>query len=90
MGVGEMYRSISKRAFVKALQHLVPEIQAAQLEAADAGIRAQAVAPDGTLIDDFLIARRPGQLHVLNAPSPAATSALNIGNILAEMIGTGA
>jgi L-2-hydroxyglutarate oxidase len=90
MGVGEMHRSISKRAFVKALQHLVPEIQAGQLEAADAGIRAQAVAPDGKLIDDFLIARRPGQLHVLNAPSPAATSALNIGNILAEMIGTGA
>jgi (S)-2-hydroxyglutarate dehydrogenase len=86
MGLGEIHRSISKRAFVKALQHLVPAIQEEHLIPAEAGIRAQAVAPDGRLVDDFLITRRPGQLHVLNAPSPAATSALNIGKTLAEMV----
>ncbi len=87
MGLGELHRSISKRAFVKALRRLVPGVREDQLEPATAGIRAQAVAPSGKLVDDFLITRRPGQIHVLNAPSPAATSAFNIGRTVAALVG---
>lgn len=79
MGAGEMWRSFNKNAFVRALQRLIPEIQANHLEPAPAGIRAQAVSPDGTLVDDFLIKENQRMVNVLNAPSPAATASLNIG-----------
>ena len=83
-GLGEMHRSLSKAAFVKALQRLMPEIQADDLTPGGAGVRAQAVLPDGKLVDDFRIVESPRVIHVLNAPSPAATASLSIGLDLAE------
>lgn len=81
----EMYRSLSKKAFVKALQRLVPEIRPEDVERGGAGIRAQAVAPDGSLIDDFRIVGDDTGIHVLNAPSPGATASLSIGRHIAEL-----
>ena len=86
MGFGEMWRSYNKGAFVKALQRLVPEIQAEHLESAPAGIRAQAVTPDGGLVDDFLIEDSERIVNVCNAPSPAATASLNIGKTVVERL----
>lgn len=86
MGLGEMYRSLSKHAFVRALQRLVPSVQEDDLIPANAGVRAQAVRPDGRLEEDFYFHRVPGALHVLNAPSPAATSSLAIGRIISEQV----
>jgi len=86
MGCGEMYRSWSKRAFVRALQRLMPEIQAADLTPGGSGVRAQAIEPDGSLVDDFRLIEAPGMLHVLNAPSPAATASLSIGAYIAECV----
>lgn len=77
-GLSEVHRSLSRRRFAADLARLVPELTAADLAPAPAGVRAQAVHRDGSLVDDFLIETRPGQLHVLNAPSPAATSSLEI------------
>ncbi|HRE99193.1 MAG TPA: L-2-hydroxyglutarate oxidase [Pirellulaceae bacterium] len=89
-GFGELWRSISKRAFVRALQRLLPEIRAEDLSVAPAGVRAQAVLPDGGLVDDFLFVERPGMLTVNNAPSPAATASLAIaGEIVARLARTG-
>lgn len=85
-GLGEIWRSISKRAFVRALQRLVPDIRAEHLQPAPAGVRAQAVTPDGAMVDDFLIQRHDRIVNVCNAPSPAATSSLNIGSMIAEQI----
>lgn len=85
-GFGEMWRSFNKRAFVKALQRLVPDIQAEHLVAAPAGVRAQAMHRNGSLVDDFLIEEDDQVVSILNAPSPAATSALNIGSLIAERI----
>jgi len=82
-GLGEMWRSASKRAFVKALQRLLPAIQAEHLVPAPAGVRAQAVALDGSLVDDFLIQETECVINVGNAPSPAATASLNIGKLIA-------
>lgn len=82
-GLGEMYRSISKAAFVKALQRLMPEIRSQDLRPGGSGVRAQALAPDGTLLDDFLIQEAPSMIHVLNAPSPAATASISIGKSIA-------
>jgi L-2-hydroxyglutarate oxidase len=84
-GLGEYYRSYSKAAFTKALQQLVPEVQMDDLEPAGAGVRAQACSKDGGLIDDFYIKEDVGCIHVLNAPSPAATSSLSIGQTLSEL-----
>jgi len=84
MGAGEVWRSLSKGAFTRALQRLVPDIRAEHLEAAPAGVRAQALAQDGALVDDFLIRETGRMVHVLNAPSPAATSSLAIGETVAE------
>ena len=84
-GMGEMYRSVSKAAFVRALQKLIPEIQAQDLEDGGAGVRAQALLPDGALVDDFKIIRDGSAVHVLNAPSPAATASLSIGAQIAAM-----
>ncbi|PHS08064.1 MAG: L-2-hydroxyglutarate oxidase [Blastopirellula sp.] len=82
MGLGEMWRSYSKRAFLKSLQRLIPEVQLSDLKTAPAGVRAQALRPNGQLIDDFLIHKTKRMVHVTNAPSPAATSSLNIGNLI--------
>ena len=83
-GLGEVWRSLSKAAFVRALQKLVPEIRAEHLEPAPAGVRAQALGLDGKLVDDFVILRQERVINVCNAPSPAATAALNIGRHIAE------
>jgi L-2-hydroxyglutarate oxidase len=85
-GVAEMRRSMSRRRFADAARRLVPDLTAADLRRAGAGVRAQAVRPDGGLVDDFLILERPRTLHVLNAPSPAATASLPIGATLADMV----
>ncbi|MBM3217799.1 MAG: L-2-hydroxyglutarate oxidase [Candidatus Rokubacteria bacterium] len=81
----EVYRSLSKKAFVKALQRLVPEIQPQDVERGGAGIRAQAVAPDGSLVDDFRVVGDATGIHVLNAPSPGATASLSIGRHIAGL-----
>lgn len=83
-GVGEFYRSYSKYAFWRALRVLVPAIEAQHLHPAGAGVRAQALAPDGQLVDDFHIVRGYRMTHVLNAPSPAATASLSIGRYIAQ------
>lgn len=83
-GMRELHRSLSKRAFVRSLQRLVPDIQPDDVKPAEAGVRAQALLPDGRLADDFLIVRGKRSLHLLNAPSPGATSSLVIGETLAE------
>ncbi len=85
-GMGEMWRSFSKAAFVRALQHLIPTIQEKDLEAAPAGIRAQAIAPDGSMVDDFMIYETERFVNVCNAPSPAATSSLNIGRLIVDKL----
>jgi L-2-hydroxyglutarate oxidase len=85
-GCGEVWRSLSKAAFVKALQRLVPEIQAQHLEVAPAGVRAQALDRSGSIVDDFLILRKDRVLNVCNAPSPAATASLNIGRHIVEQL----
>jgi L-2-hydroxyglutarate oxidase len=84
-GLGEIYRSFSKKAFTKALQKLIPEIKESDLEPAPAGVRAQACDRTGGLLDDFKIVERSQIIHVLNAPSPAATSSLSIGKTVSEM-----
>lgn len=84
-GAGEFYRSFSKAAFVRALQRLLPELTMEDLVPGGAGVRAQAVTPEGALVDDFRIERAPRMIHVLNAPSPAATSSLSIGDTIAGL-----
>lgn len=86
VGVAEMWRSISKKAFVRALQRLVPEIAAGDLDPAPAGIRAQALSPQGSLVYDFDIRETPRVLNVCNAPSPAATACLNIGRLVVDRL----
>ncbi len=85
MGFGEIYRSLSKPAFVKALQHLVPELTANDIHRSGAGVRAQALEPNGNLVDDFRIVEAERMVHVLNAPSPAATASISIGKSIADM-----
>jgi L-2-hydroxyglutarate oxidase LhgO len=89
MGLDEMWRSWSKAAFVKALQRLIPDVRGEDLVPARAGVRAQALAPSGELVDDFLILEQPRGVHVCNAPSPAATSSLNIGQLIVDMLAPG-
>ncbi|GAA4967265.1 L-2-hydroxyglutarate oxidase [Pseudonocardia tropica] len=95
-GIGEVRRSLSTRAMVRQIQRMLPDVTASDLHPAGAGVRAQAVKADGTLVDDFLFldqagpdgAGRPGSiLHVLNAPSPAATAALPIGREILDRLG---
>jgi (S)-2-hydroxyglutarate dehydrogenase len=92
-GLGEVHRSLSRAAMATQLQRMLPDVRPEQLVPAGAGVRAQAVRPDGGLVDDFLFVEQgaggPGAvLHVLNAPSPAATAALPIGReILARLTG---
>jgi len=85
-GLGEMWRSASKAAFVKALQRLLPEIRSEHLDPAPSGVRAQALARDGNLIDDFMIVESDRVINVINAPSPAATASLNIGKMIVEKL----
>src|SRR5262249_13882549 len=81
-GMKEIYRSLNKSAFVRSLQHLIPEIRAEDLVPCEAGVRAQALLNDGSLVDDFLLVRGHNSLHVCNAPSPAATASLEIGRAI--------
>ena len=85
-GLGEMYRSFSKKAFTKALQKLIPEVREEHLVAAPAGVRAQACDRTGGLLDDFKLVTEKRAIHVINAPSPAATSSLSIGKTIADMV----
>ena len=87
-GLTELHRSLSRRALAKALQRLVPEVSAADLEPGPAGVRAMAVDPDGGLVDDFRIMRADRMIHVLNAPSPAATASISIGRWIADQLTT--
>jgi len=86
MGFQEYRRSFSKELFVKSLQKLVPEIQLDDIEVGGAGVRAQALERDGKLVDDFRIVETERMVHVLNAPSPAATASLSIGKTISEMV----
>ena len=85
-GMMEMVRSVSKRAFVKSLQQLIPEVTEDDLIPTHSGVRAQALMPDGKLVDDFLIVNRKNSIHVCNAPSPAATASLEIGRFIANQL----
>ena len=84
-GLGELYRSVSRHAFWQALRRLIPAVKFGDLVPAGAGVRAQAVRPDGKLEDDFVIRRADRMIHVLNAPSPAATASISIGRTVADM-----
>ena len=86
-GFGEWYRSLSKVAFVRALRRLLPEIGENDLTPGGSGVRAQALKPDGTLVDDFQFVPSRKILHVLNVPSPAATASLMIGKAIVDMAG---
>ena len=85
-GMGELYRSFSKTAFTKALRKLLPELQKDDLVPGGAGVRAQACDRNGGLVDDFLILEDKGAINVCNAPSPAATSSLSIGDTISDLI----
>ena len=82
----EIRRSFSKAEFTRSLQTLVPEIRADDLEAGGAGVRAQAMTADGKLVEDFHFEEAKGILHVVNAPSPAATASLAIGRRITERV----
>jgi len=88
--LGEVARSASRRLFVRSLRRLLPDVSAGDLAPATAGIRAQALTPTGQLVEDFLFEAGPGQLHVLSAPSPAATACLAIGEEVARGLPDGA
>jgi L-2-hydroxyglutarate oxidase len=85
-GIQEIIRSFSKAAFVRSLQRLIPEVQSEDLVPTHAGVRAQALMQDGKLVDDFLIVEGENSVHVCNAPSPAATSSLEIGKAVAARV----
>jgi L-2-hydroxyglutarate oxidase len=85
-GFGEMWRSFSKGAFVRALQRLIPDIRSEQLVRAPAGVRAQVLSRDGAIVDDFVIREHGRVINVCNAPSPAATSSLQIGLSITELL----
>ncbi len=84
-GLDEIHRSLSRRAFWRSLRRLIPELSLDDLVPAGAGVRAQAVAPDGKLLDDFVIRPAGRMIHVLNAPSPAATASISIGKTIAGL-----
>lgn len=86
MGIEEIIRSFSKAAFVKSLQRLIPAVQSEDLVVSPAGVRAQALKPNGELVDDFLMIERDNEMHVCNAPSPAATASLEIGKAIVERL----
>jgi L-2-hydroxyglutarate oxidase len=84
IGLSETLRSLSRRGFARSLRKLVPEVEEKDLVRMPAGVRAQALAEDGTLVDDFAIFEGESSIHVCNAPSPAATACLPIGETIAE------
>lgn len=86
-GIQEMIRSMSKLAFLRSLQRMIPEIQADDLVPSPSGVRAQALMHDGSLVNDFLLIQRGRALHVCNAPSPAATASLEISKMIVDQIG---
>jgi L-2-hydroxyglutarate oxidase len=86
VGMYEMYRSFSKKAFVASLQKLIPQIKEEDLEVGKSGVRAQLCGKDGALVDDFLIKHTENAVHIINAPSPAATSSLNIGKEITKKV----
>jgi L-2-hydroxyglutarate oxidase len=83
-GLGEWHRSLSKPAFVRALQRMLPEVRERDLTRGGSGVRAQALKPDGALVDDFQFVPSGKVLHVLNVPSPAATASLVVGKTIVE------
>ncbi len=85
-GVAETWRSLNRAAMARELSRLMPGLQRRDLLPSGAGVRAQAVTADGRLLDDFLIQEEPGAVHVLNAPSPAATASLAIGRVIAKQV----
>jgi L-2-hydroxyglutarate oxidase len=85
-GLREMHRSFSKPEFVRSLQRIVPEIQSDDLVPAEAGVRAQALRSNGALVDDFMILSGANTIHICNAPSPAATAALEIGRVVVDRL----
>jgi L-2-hydroxyglutarate oxidase len=85
-GLSEYRRSLMKSAFVTSLQKLVPEVRAKDLVPGGAGVRAQALTPDGNLVDDFHFVLKERFLHVLNVPSPAATASIPIGREILKMV----
>ncbi len=86
MGINEFVRSFSKKRFVNALQKLIPEIREEDIHPGGAGVRAQALETTGKLVDDFRIVESEKMVHVLNAPSPAATASISIGSTIAELV----
>ena len=82
----ELKRSFSKKLFCQSLQRLVPDLRESDLQTGGAGVRAQAMSPQGELVQDFCFVRRARALHVLNAPSPAATASLAIGSEIARQV----
>ena len=84
--VDEVLRSMSRRRFAASLARLVPAVERADLVRAGSGVRAQALLPDGSMVHDFLIETAANQVHVLNAPSPAATCALEIARYVADQV----
>ena len=84
VGLEEMYRDFSKKAFLKSLQRYLPDLRLADLLPGPSGVRAQALASNGALVDDFIVDQQAGMLHVRNAPSPAATSSLAIAEMIAD------
>jgi L-2-hydroxyglutarate oxidase len=85
MGLAELYRSLDKESYVKVLQNILPEIGPEDIVPSGSGVRAQALGADGELLDDFCITESEGMIHVLNAPSPAATASISIGRTISEM-----
>jgi L-2-hydroxyglutarate oxidase len=83
-GMGEVWRSLSKKAFTRSLQRLIPDVREDDLVPSHSGVRAQALMPDGKMVDDFLLVRGENSMHVCNAPSPAATASIPIGRQVAE------
>ncbi len=86
MSFHELRRSFSKQLFCRSLQELVPDVQVSDLTTGGAGVRAQAIEPDGSLVQDFRFVDEAGALHLLNAPSPAATASLAIGEEVADRV----
>jgi L-2-hydroxyglutarate oxidase len=84
--LNELRRSLSKTMFCRSLQRLVPSLEKSDLVPGIRGVRAQAIKPDGTLVDDFLMVERPNAVHLLNAPSPGATASLVIGEAVASRL----